>query len=103
MTFVFADCALTDITLPSSIKTINEMAFGNNTALKCVTFKKIVDESGNIIVPTFISDGAFRGASNVLFRVPWSEGDVSEGSVTGALWGAENSIIRYNYEEEDDV
>lgn len=103
MTYVFADCALTDITLPSSIKTINEMAFGNNTALKCVTFKKIVDESGNIIVPTFISDGAFRGASNVLFRVPWSEGDVSEGSVTGALWGAENSIIRYNYEEEADV
>jgi hypothetical protein len=105
----FEGCPISSIIVPASVNNIDQRAFGSNTSLKTVTFKKKLDVAGNIIAP-FIDKNAFlnSGADTVIFNVPWAEdydynytekngNEVIKIDPTG--WGAKNYIINYNYEE----
>ena len=87
---------LKTIVLPSTVNNILAYAFGDISSLKTVTFKKKLDDQGNIVVPN-ISNQAFikcGSASNpVTIRVPWSQDQTPD-----APWGA-NAIVEYDYEE----
>jgi hypothetical protein len=84
----FYECrGLTTITLPDTLLSIGQSSFGACTGLTTVTF---------LGTPTSIVSGSyasFNGCTNLTtINVPWSEGTVS-----GAPWGATNATIVYDY------
>lgn len=97
-TYVFNSCALENVILPASIKNILERSFGDIPTLRTVTFKKQLDENGEIIVP-YIHENAFKNSGSsdhiLTFRVPWSAD-----KTPGAPWGAVNYEVIFDYEEE---
>lgn len=116
-TYVFNQCGFEEVVLPSTIENLLEKSFGDLSNLKTVTFKKRVDENGNIIVP-FIHKHAFKGSGGdeeIIFNVPWSadydynytesvrnaDGTTSIVKVDPIGWGAENYTINYNWEETE--
>ena len=96
-TFVFDSCALKDIVIPSTVETILERAFGDMPTLETVTFKKRLDEDGNIIVPN-INEKAFAGSGStdhtLTFNLPWSSDKTPL-----APWGATNCELNFDYNE----
>lgn len=75
--------SLTEITLPSTLTSMDWAAFSGCSALTKVTFKG---------TPKSIYK-SFTGNSQALtINVPWSEGEVAD-----APWGATNATINYNY------
>lgn len=62
-TYVFYQTALTDITLPATVKNIYENAFGGITTLHKVTFNAM---------PTEVNSKAFVGSGAVEFYMPWT-------------------------------
>ena len=116
-TYAFDGCKLETVTIPASVNTIMDHAFGSMTSLKEVTFEKKLDANGNIIAP-YIHKNAFYGSGNINFviNVPWSEDydynytEKVKDPITGVEstvvinpaetgWGAANFTINYNYEE----
>ena len=95
--FVFDSCALKDIVIPSTVETILERAFGDMPTLETVTFKKRLDEDGNIIVPN-INEKAFAGSGStdhtLTFNLPWSSDKTPL-----APWGATNCELNFDYNE----
>lgn len=98
-TFVFDSCALKDIVIPSTVETILERAFGDMPTLETVTFKKRLDEDGNIIVPN-INEKAFAGSGStdhtLTFNLPWSSDKTPL-----APWGATNCELNFDYNEDE--
>lgn len=96
-TFCFDECNLEHVTIPSSVTKVLERSFGHIQNLKTVTFKKQLDENGNIIIPN-INENAFlnSGSSSdgLVFNLPWSAD-----KTPNAPWGAKNCTINFNYEE----
>lgn len=97
-TYAFDSCAIENIVIPASVRSLLEKSFGDMPSLKKVTFKKNVDEQGNIIIPSidvnaFINSGNTNG---LVINVPWSAEDTPN-----APWGALNCTVNYNYEEAE--
>ena len=113
-TYAFDSCGLEHVTIPATVETVLERAFGDMNSLQTVTFEKRLDNSGNIIAP-YIHKDAFAGCNGVVFNVPWSEdydyeyydnvrhedGTSTAVKIDPTGWGVENYVINYNYEEED--
>ena len=73
-TYVFNGCALTEVKIPASVKTILANAFGQMANLKTVTFTK--KDDGSFIIPdidkeAFIDSGTLDNP--IQFYVPWSK------------------------------
>lgn len=95
-TYVFDACALSNVTIPSTVETVLERSFGDMTSLRTVTFKKRVNADGTVKVPTidanaFINSGTAEHP--VEFWLPWSADKTPD-----APWGATNAILHF---EED--
>jgi hypothetical protein len=98
--YVFDACPFESIEIPAAVNAIGDHAFGDQTRLSTVTFKKQLDENGNVKVPTSIHKDAFGGSGasgGITFNVPWSE----DAGVANEGWGAREFTINYNYEEVD--
>lgn len=85
--YAFASCSsIETLSIPGQIR-ILFYAFANCWNLKTVTFR------GRPEYPTDISEKTFDNCPNLTtINVPWSEGTVS-----GAPWGATNATINYGY------
>lgn len=85
-TYVFDQCPIEVLNLPSSVKSIGDHSFADNSKLREVVFNGKVD---------FIDEKAFEGSGTDApwnIYVPWSEGEVA-----GAPWGANtNCTVVYN-------
>ena len=115
-TYAFNESSLDNVVIPSTVTDIMQRAFGYIQTLKTVTFKKAVDDNGNIKLPT-IHFGAFEGSgkqdSPVVFNLPWSKeehlaaysGTDAQGKEKDPTFGAigadiDNSdIFNFDYEE----
>lgn len=112
-TYVFDSCAFESVTIPSSIETILERAFGDMSSLKTVTFEKNLDKEGNIKIP-YIHYNAFANSGTkdnpVEFNLPWSEQqhkEYFEGTVENngetfekdPAFGANYYIFNFDYKE----
>jgi hypothetical protein len=113
MTYVFNGCALTDVTIPASVRNIYEQAFGSMESLETVTFKPVYNEDGSIKSPKdylFIHKTAFGGSGTknnpVKFKLPWSKEQHEEAVATGKIQdkffsapGVSYDNITFNYVE----
>jgi hypothetical protein len=116
-TYVFSSCPFEEVTIPAAVNNILDNAFGNQSKLKSVTFKKKLDANGNIIAP-FIHKNAFANSAavdGVVFNVPWSEdydynyiesiknadGTTESVKIDPTGWGAKNFTINYNYIDKE--
>lgn len=89
-TYVFNGCALTDVTIPASVTSILERAFGDLAQLKTVRF---ADDAGDDKSIPYIHEAAFAGSGStegVTFELPWNQDQV-----VGAPWGAQNATVIY--------
>jgi hypothetical protein len=75
-TYVFNSCALENIEIPNTVRTVQAQSFGNMPTLKSVTFNARINADGTVFVPD-ISKIAFSGAGTrtnpVVFNLPWTE------------------------------
>lgn len=96
-TYIFNSCALEDVEIPASVENILERSFGDIASLKTVTFKKQLDENGDIRVP-YIHPNAFINSGStenpIIFRLPWAAEQTPD-----APWGAKNYELIFDYEE----
>lgn len=113
-TYVFDSCAFENVTMPESIIDVLERSFGDMTSLKTVTFKKHLDENGELVIPN-IHQNAFANSgtsdSPIVFNLPWSKEQHkaafevdTDGKPRDPFFGAigvnyEN--INFDYEEEN--
>ena len=101
-TYAFNECAFENVIIPSTVTNIMQRAFGFITTLKTVTFKKAVDNNGNIKMPT-IHFGAFEGSGKqnnpVVFNLPWSEEQHYATYTESPHFGASYYTFNFDYEE----
>ena len=73
-TFVFDASALTDVTIPSTVETILEKAFGDTPSLHSVTFNK--QEVNGVARMPSIHHNAFQNSGTteqpIVFTIPWT-------------------------------
>lgn len=97
-TYVFDSCALSNVTIPSTVDYVLERSFGDMPTLKEVTFKKRTNTDGTIFIPEIHSKAFVNSGSTtepLVFNVPWSAEDTPD-----APWGAVNATVNFNYNEE---
>jgi hypothetical protein len=101
-TYVFNECAIENVTIPSTVTNIMERAFGYLDKLNSVTFKKSLGANGTINVPS-IHTGAFvnSGSENnpVIFNLPWSEEQHYSKYSNSPAFGASYYVLNFDYEE----
>ena len=96
--YAFYQCALNNVVIPSTVRTIGENAFGNMSTLNTVTFKKYLNADGTIRLPD-IHAKAF--VSNTLtFNVPWSEAE-HNAKYGDSIFGATAATFNFDYTEGD--
>lgn len=78
------DANLNSVYIPEGIKTIGSYAFESCSKLKNIRLPSSIIQDG-------INANAFTNSSLEDIVVPWSEGTIS-----GAPWGATNATIHYN-------
>lgn len=77
----FYGSSLTEITLPQSITTIEDGAFGNCDNLKYIRIGKNI---------TSIGENAFYGCDSITIEI-----EVDPDSVSGSPWGATNATVKW--------
>lgn len=110
-TYAFQKCKLESITLPPTLKSIMTGGFSDNANLKnliidgtnlyiygnafksCTALTEVVFKT----TPKSMTSTVFASCTALTsIKVPWSEGTVS-----GAPWGATNATITYNHIENE--
>jgi hypothetical protein len=114
-TYALAGCGFTNVEIPARVDSVLERSLGHMKNLKTITFKKRLDDEGNIIVPYIHKHAFFEsgGSEGLVINVPWSEdydykyyeniynadGTYETVKIDPTGWGATNYTINYNYEE----
>jgi hypothetical protein len=97
-TYVFNECALTDIVLPTELNNLMEKSFGNMETLRSVTFRNSADK-----LPAFIHQGAFEGSgikdNPIVFNFPWSEEQHYAKYSASPAFGANYYTLNFDYKE----
>jgi hypothetical protein len=104
-TYIFNECALETVTIPSTVTSLGTYSFGNMVNLKSVTFRPYINDDGSIRIPdidnkAFMLDSGKGIRDKIVFNLPWSEEDhaIKFGSVADA-WGATEAELNFNYVE----
>ena len=91
--YAFYQCALDNVVVPSTVRTVGENAFGNMSTLNTITFKKYLNADGTIRLPD-IHTKAF--ISNTLtINVPWSETE-HKAKYGDSIFGATSATFNFN-------
>ena len=95
-TYVFDGCALTGVTIPSTVTEINDHAFGSMESLQTVTF--MGTDPSKITIHQEAFKYSDTEANPITFNLPWSEEQHNEALQCDTFkFNVEHAILNFNY------